>query len=113
MSTEITVAAPMMTVVALRSRLEAADGIEVSEIDDWNSRGTSLDAPFNPENQVAALVALTIIVSDEVGDQRLADELANADAELLLLDPRTSAELGRIGPTDTATDVAAAIGLTH
>lgn len=94
----------------LQHHLTTVDGVEPSDIDDWNAAGSSLDAPFNPWNPVERLAAVTATFDDgalsAVIDRLLdARQALPASEDLLLLDPWRGEEIGRVYAGASVDDV--------
>ena len=60
----ITIIATDATLSDLRCRLDGIEGVKQSDLDDWNSAGSSLDAPFNPWRAGERLQTLTVELPD-------------------------------------------------
>jgi len=111
MNRTITIIATEGIISNLHRSLLGIDWVELSEIDDLSEIGWSLDAPFNPRRADEGLAAVTAVFDDRAHSAVIARFLAAlqtapAQHELLLRNPMTSVEIGRVKADATGEKVA-------
>ena len=81
----------------LRGTLRLTKGIEWSEIDDWDVRGTSLDAPFNAWQPGVRLGTVTTEFAEGAWPYLAKALVSNVDQqEVVFLNPLKGTEIFRI-----------------